>query len=403
MLRFQLFTCVSLMLLASAAAGAPDPSPDPTASVVYLRKSCDEQGTPIQNCFEDEAELWNNTDGWIWTDRNQNSPLIVHIGPGTYGKFTCNGTTRGNVAFRGSGRDLTILRDASAAGEGATIQNCVNLSFSDMGFWGGKYGVNWIGTGDATWYNADFVTMGLASLGNYGWTETCDELVPGISTHRVYNSRTRNTGSAIYTYAWHSGCAETYYFGGEIEATIHVSPGPGSGAVVLDSGSRLETFGTPISAETVAGVTGGTIEGVRLLGAATFVSHGGSISAVVESSASSTSAVGLISGGVGGNIVRTEGTAFFVSGGSTGSTRRVSGASLGDVYVWRSGPTPPQSSDETNRIRSLNGHDVWIETDCDNGGNCNGAGSEAHMMIYNHSQCPAHNPWFNMQTEACRQ
>lgn len=50
-------------------------------------------------------------------------------------------------------------------------------------------------------------------------------------------------------------------------------------------------------------------------------------------------------------------------------------------------------------MTSLHGADLFVETDCNTAGNCNGAGSETHLMVYNISCSP---PWFDTTRVACR-
>jgi hypothetical protein len=42
-----------------------------------------------------------------------------------------------------------------------------------------------------------------------------------------------------------------------------------------------------------------------------------------------------------------------------------------------------------------------VETHCDASGDCDGAGTQTHLMVYN-EDCAVDGPWFNTATRACR-
>lgn len=444
-LECLVIACSSAFWATSPAIAAPDPSPDPTASVVFLRTNCSVGGpstatgvtvdsttipsvpsshihggsisnsvVPLKNCFESASSLWNTTNGWIWSTRNPTaaSPLLVDVGPGTFGPFTCDGTTKGYVSVRGAGREISILKGAGSEANGATIQNCVNLSFMDIGLHGDTQGVLWTGRGNASWTNVDMVTTGLGGP-VYGWNDVCDDENPGQSVHHIHGSRVRNSGTpnTSWVFAWGSQCSQTWFFGGEILATLSGSSSlfSSSGGVQLENGAMLQVYGATIRALAVSGGSSQAsfnVVGANVTGGSEFHSHGGTISARVLPAAIQTmNAVGI-------NIVNstssihTPGTAFVVEGGTSATSKRLAGstsAKIRDVFVWESGKLPPGSTSEANRVTSVrNGNDVWIETDCSSTGNCNNGGNETHLMIYNAAQCPALNPWFDTRTGACR-
>ena len=70
--------------------------------------------------------------------------------------------------------------------------------------------------------------------------------------------------------------------------------------------------------------------------------------------------------------------------------------------LWQSSAVPPSATTETNVLRSSDGKDIFVETDCSATGNCSAGGNETHLMIYNEAQCGAGNPWFDVVTGSCR-
>ena len=51
-------------------------------------------------------------------------------------------------------------------------------------------------------------------------------------------------------------------------------------------------------------------------------------------------------------------------------------------------------------MSSEDGSDLFVERDCEAAGNCNGGGTETHLMVYD-AECGA-SPWFDTTTGQCR-
>jgi len=403
------------------AFAAPDSTPDSNASVVFLRSSCAVAGATMENCFESMTALTNVTNGWIWTTRQPSatSRLIVDVGPGEFGQFACDGD--GFVTVRGAGRENTILRAGGSTGIAALVQNCVDLSFIDIGFSGGEVGVKWIGGGNASWVDVDFVTTSEAGI-SYGWYDQCDSNVEAKSVHYIHSSRARNVGTgAGYTSAYGSSCAETWYFGGEVLTTIDANTAIAAFGVNLADGAVFQAFGTAIRVSVVTDDDSSlTLFGVQVTSnnpaAAPYIghhkvhgmfhSHGGVISVKVAPAASQSVNATGISASVYA-MVHTPGTAFVIEGGTSGQSKRLVNtdgtANVMDAFLWQAGPKPPMSTTESNRVSSISGLDLWVETDCSTSGACNSSGTETHLMIYNSAKCGSTNPWFDTQMGACRQ
>ena len=52
-------------------------------------------------------------------------------------------------------------------------------------------------------------------------------------------------------------------------------------------------------------------------------------------------------------------------------------------------------------LTSRDGEDIFVETDCASDGDCDGAGTETHPMIYSEDACPTEH-WFDTVTGRCR-
>jgi hypothetical protein len=171
----NLFLAVAL-LVAAGAAPVHAQTIDPSASVVHLRKSCD-----IDDCFTQTSDLTT----WLWRDQggDRTSPpsasdrVVVHVGPGDFDPFVCDGSTeeRGYVSVIGSGRQTSrFLRTAggweSFACHGAIhVVNCQEMDFSHLGATG-ETGILWKGGGEGTWSDVDMIgtTTSPTTCGSFG-------------------------------------------------------------------------------------------------------------------------------------------------------------------------------------------------------------------------------------------
>lgn len=200
-----------------------------------------------------------------------------------------------------------------------------------------------------------------------------------------------NGGNGFY-----DGCGEHWYFGGEIG-------GDGVTALLIANGKGdFRAFGTVIHANahpsgTVAlaiDVTGGDLH-----------MHGGIIN--VNGTQSTATDVDVTAVRLGGNsLAHTPGTAYALKPKGAGSTTRLldlqkfttgtANPQLQAPFLWPAGINPPVLT------VSKEGADIFVETDCGSDGNCNGGGSQAHMMVFNADECGAADPWLDSVTGRCR-
>ncbi|MEM7411103.1 MAG: hypothetical protein AAF430_12780 [Myxococcota bacterium] len=420
------------VFLASPGSAIPDPTPDPDATVVYLRQDC---GNPaMENCFESmtalsEFPIASAPIGWIWTKStpvSATNPLIIDVGPGTFEAFQCGSFaepegTRGWVTVRGSGREVSILREPGFTGPGVRGIGCVNLSFIDIGVHGGVEAARWIRGGSSSWSNVDILSHEDNDLASptaaNAWVESCGTS-DGRAVHYFHGSRIRRVGliqgGQLYAF---SACAESWFFGGEISlevpdddygtgaidanfATLYLN-GLGSGSV----GGDVRVFGTAIRA-TVKGYFDSTssvppIRAVEFSGNATggvFHSHGSIISVnanVDPQGGDPLDVAGIVSLGTN-QLAHTPGTAFVLNVHPTATAERLrGGATFESPFLWQAGASAPP-------VISKQGADLYVETDCDGTGDCSGGSAdEPHLMVYSEN-CSAGGPWFNTVTAACR-
>jgi hypothetical protein len=407
---------------------------DPDAEVILVRKSCVVGASILPNCFEYMGgfdEEWPPQDHFVdyWINEirtpTASTPLLVDIGPGQFLGMTVsclndtyNGPAKvaGHITFRGSGQRTTKMK-----GNGGGISlldnatffitgDCIKMAFQDMtinainagtGPFGGP--VIWVGRvtgGSSTWSNIE-----LFSNGPRLWYDECGS-GGSVPVHYFFSSKmTMNLKNADRE-AFRLECGELWVFGSEISVfgTDSMDPAIGdtffSAIRMTNSAVSVQLFGTLVRAIQGDGdsslIPGGTVYGVKNDVSAAFHMHGGNMRV---SASDTTNAIGIEAGTSG--TVHTPDTAFVIEA-DTGTATRLSGnpANIKSPFLWQSGPFPPQASDETNVILSMDGKDMFVETDCDALGICT-SGDESHLMVYD-DDCATDGPWRDAMTGRCR-
>ena len=394
------------MVLACLIPASASAVPDPNAAVVLLRQHC---GDPaLENCFESMSALAD----WIWEMRQPSASarLLVDIGPGVFGPFTCgDGETQnlGYVTLRGSGREQTILKGTNPLLEdGIVVLGCNDLSFIDLGAHG-RYGATWFGGGTSSWSNVDLVGMG--SYAAAGWYDAgCSGSSRGV--HYFHGSRIRAVPSGnvlVYVSAFTSLCSESWIFGGELFVDAFHHTGTIGPQVVRIDGGFVETFGTAIRGKVSGSGTGGGADelvGVLIRNTSSsglpvaFHSHGVNIGLSTNTASETNLNVVAITAS-NDVVVHSLGTAYALTPGSGATATRIrvtGGAPKPKVeapYHWSAAANPPE-------VTSRNGQDIFVETDCTSTG-CTG-GTEPHLMIYAPTACTSGSPWWDVSRNACR-
>lgn len=478
---------------------------DPNAPIVYVKQDCQTLPGEINNCFESMRKLSDARDGWIWRERNPTAetPLMVEIGPGSFGTFVCPGRRwqdefiapayvagglaeqqdvdawaiaepAGHVSLHGAGRGITVLEDrptkaVNAEGEaegqessGFFAYDCVNLSVSDLTVRGTRYGAAWAGGGNSTWTDVDMDLYPTLGSANSAWFGQCDSAIPESETwdgcvdpippyvngrdrpvHFYHGVRVRGFGgvSGLFGAAFVEDCAENWFYGGEI--SFHIT-NPAMTGLYLNAGILLREhsnhssgdfrgFGTNISViADVPPLSSSRLVGVRVEEAdstqdrdgnpdkrAQFHLHGG-ILTVQNRSGSTNRVVGIEVDGVdptappgqGSAFAHTVESAFDISTVGLGPVVRLSQSRGGVVlapYLWAPRTSPPASA--LYPLFSLDGQDLYVETDCDAAGDCGsegggGGGNQSQLMVLDNScgdgTLASGGPWRNASTGECR-
>lgn len=383
--------------------------------IAHLRKDC----TGISDCFTSYPALVS----WIFGTRNPtaSAPLLVQIGPG---EFTTGSnpicTSSGHVTFRGSGRENTTLR-RTTAGSGFLPKaafwsfGCVELEFQDLTIVSPQYTVIAYNGGSTRWVDVDLVSEGVSGALASAWNEDLCASEPGL--HYFFGSRIRLSAGRPNNIGYQARCDEAWFFGGDVLVTGSETLAPGSNvaAVEVRNEGSFHAFGAAIRTSSgdattsslnpgfpvpgLIGVNVGRGQAGNEVGGGEFHFHGGIIN--TTATVDGLSASGLVVA-PSATKAHTPGTAFVVRAGSGGTPHRVVGAKAESPFLWQSGGFPPVASSEANVLRSEDGQDVFVETDCNSSGDCDGAGSEPHMMIYSDDFCGTSDPWFDVVTGRCR-
>jgi hypothetical protein len=387
---FRIFFIFFAAFLALSFTSSLSAAIDPQAPVVKLRTSCQEGSSTLDNCFTTMAGLLN----WTYSTRLPSAtlPLLVDIGPGSFGGFSCNAS--GYITLRGTGRHNTILgfTQVGASGSGP---GCTQLAFQDLSIVNTSgMAFQWWGSGSASYSNIEITG------GDFAWWDI--RYGPTPSQHYWWNSVLNSTsgsgGATFQTY----GAIHRFY-GGEVNlyATGGDSSDPAT-AVNVNSVAgvpgEIQMYGSAIRAKANPGSTLDFLRGINVGGNQTFHLHGGSIGVDATAAGSTDASTEGIRGGGATSTVHVLEVAYALKPKGTGSAIRAFGLPLGPSaslpFLWGNGPTPPA-------ISSQKGADIFIETDCSNTG-CQTAGTETHLLIYNGSCAGAGGPWFDVVTGTCR-
>lgn len=349
---------------------------DVDAAVVELRDpnngGCTVNGATLDNCFTTISGLLT----WINSIRNPkasaSAPLLVSIGPGTYGQLTCSdGNT--NITYQGAGMGQTKLATVSTF-------DCDELVFSDLsvGVTGSTYAVFlWHGGKHTTWKN---VELGSATpWAEYGCTAE-------RGRHDWFSSRI--VGKPILSgQGYLATCDESWFYGSEITVS-HAYAGfgaPNMSAIKAEGNGEIHVYGS------VLRVLNETADVSTPLGnSAAYATDGGIIHIhgtgidVISDSSSDIAALKVDTGG----LIHANSSAYSFKTGASGTFTRVvnNGGNVMAPYLWQQSSTPPN-------VQAINadGADMAVQT----------VGSTTRLLVYNSSCTGVDGPWFNVVTASC--
>lgn len=361
----------SILLSAIVFSTAASAAIDTDASIIYLRTSCTESGSEINNCFTD----LNTLNAWVWNARTPapkaSSPLKIDIGPGTFnGRFSCvsepwNGKKYGSVTMQGSGVENTTLQNGSGP---ISTSRCKNMVFSHMTLknTGNLFGVSNIG-GSTVWNNISIDGIG------YAWFDSptgCN--VKG--THFWFNSTIKSRTAANSAKAYYTACGESWFFGSEIIA----SGSAGGSNPIFATGGEVHVYGSVIRALPEGNTSATAITSIN--GSEVHI-HGTGIDVIGTGSNNITA----LSAGAGSSI-HANASSYVMKTGVGGKVTRVKSANGGVVdaeYQWQKSATPPSINTET-------GADTVVIT--------NTADNHPHMLVSDNT-CAS--KWFDFNTNSC--
>lgn len=389
MKSFRIFRFVFAILF-SLVSSSGFAAVDSQAPVVKLRTSCQVGSVTLDNCFTTMADLIS----WTYNTRlpSASLPLLVDIGPGSFGGFFCNAS--GYITLRGAGRHNTVLgfTQVGASGGGP---GCTKLAFQDLSIVNTNgMAFQWWGSGSASYSNIELTGS------DFAWWDIRYDPTPA-SQHYWWNSVLNSTsGSGAATFQTY-GAIHRFY-GGEVNlsATGGNMSYPAM-AVSVNSAANvsgeIQMYGSAIRAKANPGATLDLLRGVNVGSGQTFHLHGGSIGVDATAAGSSNVSVDGINGEGATPTVHVLEVAYALKPTGTGSVTRARGLppspSKSLPFLWGNGVTPPN-------ISSQNGADIFIETDCSTAG-CQTTGTETHLLIYNQN-CTTNGPWFDVVTGRCR-
>ena len=374
MKSFRIFSAVTLIgcLVFSSGASAVV---DSNAPVVKLRDAanggCAEAGTTLNNCFTDISAL----SSWIWDTRKptNTSPLVVEIGPGTFGQFPCGdavSSIAGRISFHGAGMDKTTLASVTLLGQ------CANVAFDNMtiGGTGVSYGVVVVNPGtQTTWTNVKLAGS---------WQEYCNG-GSGGGRHNWFGSQIALTNGGYYQVK----CDQSWFYGSEITSKGNLTQAEVT--TFLVNGAELHVYGSVIRA---LGTGTGTPSSLYPLtavyaNAGAVHIHGTGIDAItINGAPASVTALWAENGA----MIHANETAYNLSSGTGGTVTRIlnNGGHVHAPYLWEHIPDATTIPNYT----SVTGADITTVTTGTSDGH-------PHTVIYD-SSCAS--KWYDAVDKACR-
>lgn len=399
--RLRVLFLSAAVMAPTLAHSAPDPSPDPNATTIYLRTSCTianvdgaGEGT-MENCFESMAGQLGVTK-WIYARANPQK-LLVDIGPGTFGTFSCSMTSAGELSFRGAGSDKTVIN-----GVGNRACSNANWTFSDLTVRGtpgttSNHAVIWLDAGTSSWNNVILEATGTGASW-YDAGGSSNSAAGGLSdgqclegeqgTHRFFSVRfithaASSTGAqGEGSFGFLNRCGDNWLWGSEIVFTP--TPG-GTGTAVSSEGpaSRMHLYGSNIRAEADSTATSGGITAFHVRDGAEIHSHGVGIDVVANPGMTATA----LNVANGGEMHAFESSYFMPVQADVTVRRIVNDGGTGHIHA----PFHWAQHAEAPVVTSVTGADTTIVTNTTDG--------HPHMLIYD-TACAS--SWFDIMTKGCR-
>jgi len=368
--------------------------------IVFVRKDCSSIGSN-QQCFGTMPDLQN----WLWNTRQPSatSRVSVHIGPGDFSVssgshvFECT-AGNGYVSLIGSGPSATRLLGVGLD-NAIVATDCTDLHVQDMTLESNSgYTVRWAGGGSSRWVNVDV-------KGHWhAWLDVVPDCAGEHPIHYWFNSRLQNNGKVGAAYK--TGCGESWFYASEATYLVNTL---NASVFSISGDADVKLFGSviravvPDGADPYVGRGGSFVTGVGAHGNGNFHMHGGIISLDVSPLTSNVDVSGIENYGSGS--MHTPGTTFALKAAGTGEVWRIWKKGSGPVlspFTWPPGTTPPS----LGASGTLNGSDMFVETDCDSSGDCSGNSpnpQHPHLMVYDAACTGVGGAWYDMATNQCRQ
>lgn len=378
-LAIALVGCLALPHVVSAAT-------DPAASVVLLRTSCnDGSGGVLNNCFTSSDTLLD----WVWNTRNPTAaaPLLVDVGPGTYGSLTCP-AGKGNVTFHGAGRGRSIFSggNSTAFTFGGQFTGCKQLVFEHLTISGTFIGVFWAGGGSSNWTDVEMLggySAWYDSINNTG--STCPSGQQG--THKIFGSTlkvTTNGGEIGGGKVFLNSCGKNWIYGSELilDAPTTTANSTWFPGITSDgAGNEVHLYGSNLHMNSGDGSTLQSMTAITAADSAEVHVHGTGID-VIATKPINVIAISAASSG----LVHANESAYNMQTATGGTITRIvnNGGHVHAPYLWEHIPAAP--------LVSVTGADTTtVATGTSDG--------HPHSLIYDTS-CTS--KWYDAVDRVCR-
>lgn len=349
--------------------------PDANTRIVSLLTTCVPGGVDenTENCFGTSADLVN----WIRNVRASGNPLLVNIGPGTFGPIICDYS---DVTFRGSGRSNTVISNEFWPFSMVLVAGCDSLNVEDLMI--SSTGTYAISSPKSSTLHSSWINVEIKATG-YGWYDDIGETCSSQGENYFLSSRISVTPKQGVARAFTAACSKNWVFGTEIATRVDssiVSGTENQNIYTLGAykNAEIHMFGSNLRTISDSTLSGDALNVVVASDQSILNIQGTGIDVISPNTNSITVLFADTNASIDANSA-----AYAIQ--HPGTTTRLSGVgNISAPYLWQPGAPP--------NIISRTGADIFVDSTL----------QPPEMFIYSANCNGVGGPWASATTGNCR-